>query len=68
MTIRELIVKISAAVDGAAFEKAKQAADRVKAALEQTSAQGQSVSRAFSAAQVAVTGLSQDFSRPDGGY
>jgi hypothetical protein len=62
MTIRELIVKISAAVDQAAFEKAKQAADRVKAALEQTSAQGQSVSRAFSAAQVAVTGLSQDFS------
>jgi hypothetical protein len=62
MTIRELVVKISAAVDGAAFEKAKQAADRVKSALEQTSAQGQSVSRAFGAVKVAVTGLSQDFS------
>jgi len=62
MTIRELIVKISAAVDQAAFEKGRQAAEKVKGALEQTSAQGQSVSRAFGAVKVAVTGLSQDFS------
>jgi hypothetical protein len=62
MTIRELIVKITAAIDQAAFEKGRQAAEKVKGALEQTSAQGQSVSRAFGAVKVAVTGLSQDFS------
>jgi hypothetical protein len=61
MTIRELIVKITAAIDQAAFEKGRQAAENIKSALEQTSAQGQSVSQAFGTIKVAVTGLSQDF-------
>ena len=62
MTIRELLVKISAAVDRVTFEKARQAAEKVKDALQQTSAQGQAVSQSFSTVQFTLTNLKRDFS------